>query len=264
MNAQQYLLREYLRLLWEDSEWQADWQAVRQGEMDFARFEQKWKLPRLLRRILIDASRESEEPTLQRLQEKIPAVEVSGYAILTPEGTLRVEPALPEKPLQALPEAEPSVETREAYLERVKATMLQERNFASLLQQIQSLPPEKREAYLRVLQGQEPRLLPEAQAKYPELSGHELEQQVILLAMRYYEECLKAITPRLTPKRFRNRQQNPAYLKHVALAIYLRIAKGMPYAEIQLELARRGYRWLSELTTIQRECAYWVQVLEIP
>ena len=251
MNAQQYLLREYLRLLWEDSEWQADWQAVRQGEMDFARFEQKWKLPRLLRRILIDASRESEEPTLQRLQEKIPAVEVSGYAILTPEGTLRVEPALPEKPLQALPEAEPSVETREAYLERVKATMLQERNFASLLQQIQSLPPEKREAYLRVLQGQEPRLIPEFREKHGQLP-EDLEERIVLeLAKRYYEACLQAVQGTLTPKRFRNRQENPEFLRFAAECYYLRKVKGWTLGQVAAKLGCLRKRVLQAVQTAE-------------
>ncbi|MDM7461674.1 MAG: hypothetical protein P3X24_008525, partial [bacterium] len=128
MNAQQFLLREYLGLLWRDSAFQQDWRAARAGELDFHDFARKWRLPRLLRRILLDASRESEEPTLQRLQEKIPALEISGLSLISPSGVM-VGPETPEKPLQGLPQAEPSAETREAYLARVKLLLEQERNF---------------------------------------------------------------------------------------------------------------------------------------
>ncbi|MDM7461462.1 MAG: hypothetical protein P3X24_007435 [bacterium] len=262
MNAQQYLLREYLRLLWADSGFQQDWQSVRRGELDFACLEQRWRLPRTLRRLLLDASRESEEPTLQRLQEKIPALELSGFAIITPEGVM-VEPETSEKPLQGLPQAEPSAETREAYLARVKLLLLQERNFANLLQQVEALPDVKqREAYLNALRGQEPKLLPEAQQRFPELAGHELELQVLLLAMRYYEACLQAIRPRLTPKRFRNRQLSEDYLQDVARMLYLRLVKQLPDVEIQMEIARRG-EW-RDTRVIIRECSYWLRELEFP
>ncbi|MFN4033594.1 MAG: hypothetical protein ACK4ME_08255 [Fimbriimonadales bacterium] len=79
MNAQQYLAREYLRLLQADSGFQVDWRAVRAGEMDLHALDP-------LRRLLMDASREPEEPSLQRLLARIPVLEVSGYAILAPEG----------------------------------------------------------------------------------------------------------------------------------------------------------------------------------
>ena len=250
MNAGQFILREYLNLLWQDSGFQRDWQALRRGELDFACFEQRWRLPRTLRRLLLDASRESEEPTLQRLQEKIPALETVGYAILT-EGTLRLEPELPEKPLQALPEAEPSTETRSAYLQRIKLLLLQERNFANLLQQVEALPPEKREVYLNALRGQEPRLIPEFREKHGQLP-EDLEERIVLeLAKRYYEACLQAVQGTLTPKRFRNRQENPEFLRFAAECYYLRKVKGWTLGQVAAKLGCLRKRVLQAVQTAE-------------
>lgn len=266
----QFVLREYLRLLWADSDWQADWQRVRRGKMEFLQFERKWRLPRTLRRILIDASSEPEEPSLERLQEKIPAIGAPiGFFIITADGIGRWEPPLPEKPLQSLPEAEPSVETREEYLQRVRWVLAREldyeQHFEGIQRWVEAIPDEaRREAYLNALQERKPQLLPEFREKHPDLTQEELEQQVLLEAMRYYEACLQAVKPKLMPKRFRGRRHNPDYLKQVAVALYLRIVKRMSYAEIQFELARRGFGWIAELATIQRECAFWRRELEIP
>ena len=262
MNAQQYLLREYLKLLWgDDSAFQVDWRAVRAGEMDFHDLARKWRLPRLLRRILLDASREPEELSLQRLQEKIPALELSGFALISPSG-VKMEPELPEPPLANLPIAEPSVETREQYLSRVRLLLQQEQAYPRLLHEVQTLPSEKREVYLRVLQEQQPKLLLEAQEKYPE-AGQEQELQVLLLATRYYEACLQAIRPRLTPKRHLNRRMSQKYLQRTAQVLYQRVVQGTPYAEVQANLFKQTGEWVEE-ETLRKECAGWLKILEFP
>ena len=251
MNAQQYLLREYLRLLWGDSAFQVDWRAVRAGEMDFHDLARKWRLPRTLRRLLLDASREPEELSLQRLQERVPALETVGYAILTPEGTLRLEPELPEKPLHALPEAEPSVETREQYLSRVRLLLQQEQAYPRLLHEVQTLPSEKREVYLRVLQEQEPRLIPEFREKHGQLP-EDLEERIVLeLAKRYYEACLQAVQGTLTPKRFRNRQENPEFLRFAAECYYLRKVKGWTLGQVAAKLGCLRKRVLQAVQTAE-------------